>query len=508
MLSKNLATPVADEEIRIETVSAFEDAVKRSFKFKALRILLLVVSFFVAIGALNVLMSAGLGMGNANALTYIQLVLGVALFVFALKVMPRFGSYATSSGYSDRLRQWIIDNRMYEEETLTDRHGNRKRVVSDSAVFNVWQDSDYLYVNARDDSNRYSDRILNMERNQEISRLMKLPLDSVESDFNGKTYKLRKRSIERLVVSEQDYANVNGYISPQWEVALDSARIYDFARAPHALVAGQTGGGKSVFVSWLILELLRRGHGAGIYAADPKKSDLSAMASVLPEGHVGTTPGQICGILRKVNEEMELRYAYMADPEHFAYGSDWRDHPDMGNGQAPSAVWLFIEELAALKAMCSKSEAEELERYLVNIVMKGRQAGVFVCCIMQKPLAENIPGGTSVRDQLGLRVALGSMGREGYAAALGSTASGYDFKPREGKGAGYIYIDDGTMTEPALYDAPYVDFKAIDFLGTAKSLFDKCTPADMDLVPIREELEVQPASDDVKAQSETLPEGV
>jgi len=278
MLSKNLAMSVADEEIRIiETVSAFEDAAKRSFKYKAVRILLLVVSFFVAIGALNVIMSAGLGMGNANALTYVQLVIGVAVFIFALKFMPRLGSYSSSTGYADRLRRWIIDNRMYEEETLTDRHGNRKCVVSDSAVFFVWEDSNYVYVQAKDNSDRYSQRLLNLEKQDEISRLMKLPLDSVESDYNGKTYKLRKRPIERLVVSEQDYANAHGYISPQWEVALDSARIYDFARAPHALVAGQTGGGKSVFVSWLILELLRRGHGAGIYAADHKKSDLSAL---------------------------------------------------------------------------------------------------------------------------------------------------------------------------------------------------------------------------------------
>lgn len=51
---------------------------------------------------------------------------------------------------------------------------------------------------------------------------------------------------------------------------------YNPVKCPHILVAGGTGSGKSVFISFLILELLKRQ--STVYIADPKNSDLGSLS--------------------------------------------------------------------------------------------------------------------------------------------------------------------------------------------------------------------------------------
>ena len=47
--------------------------------------------------------------------------------------------------------------------------------------------------------------------------------------------------------------------------------VWNIDQAPHALVSGVTGGGKSRFLLYLLLELYKRGQ---IRVIDPKRSDL------------------------------------------------------------------------------------------------------------------------------------------------------------------------------------------------------------------------------------------
>ena len=56
--------------------------------------------------------------------------------------------------------------------------------------------------------------------------------------------------------------------------------------------------------------------------------------------------------------------------------------------------------------------------YLINIIMKGRQAGIYVLTA-QRPDADVIKG--NVRDQLGLRVSLGNLSNDGYRMTFGQT---------------------------------------------------------------------------------------
>ncbi|MDS8132947.1 FtsK/SpoIIIE domain-containing protein, partial [Streptococcus pneumoniae] len=120
-------------------------------------------------------------------------------------------------------------------------------------------------------------------------------------------------------------------------------------KCPHILVSGGTGSGKSVFISFLILELLKRQ--STVYIADPKTSDLGSLSYYFGEKYVATTPNNIARIVRLVVEEMQSRYQYMRD--NFQYGSNFTDH-----GFKP--VWLIIDEMGAFQASGTDKKSKEI----------------------------------------------------------------------------------------------------------------------------------------------------
>lgn len=110
---------------------------------------------------------------------------------------------------------------------------------------------------------------------------------------------------------------------------------------------------------------------------------------------------------------------------------------------------MIFDEYVAYLSMLQKKEAEEVISYLQKIVLLGRQAGFFVILSCQRPDAKYLPDG--VRDQFGLRIALGAMTDSGYTMMFGTTEK--RFITKDIKGRGYVGLWDGVITE---FYAPYV----------------------------------------------------
>lgn len=229
---------------------------------------------------------------------------------------------------------------------------------------------------------------------------------------------------------------------------------YNPVKCPHILVSGGTGSGKSVLISVLILEFLKRQ--STVYIADPKNSDLGSLSYYFGEEYVATTPNNISRIVRQVLEQLHERYQYMR--ENFQYGANFSEH-----GFKP--IWLILDEMGAFQASGTDKKSKEVIVEVMDgikqIILLGRQAGVFILISAQQMRAETL--NTDLRDNLGLRIALGANSSEGYRMVFGS-ATPDKLKPIEVKGAGYLYMQ-GSGKETAQYwESPYLDIAQFDFI--------------------------------------------
>ncbi|HBC4006341.1 TPA: cell division protein FtsK [Staphylococcus aureus] len=264
--------------------------------------------------------------------------------------------------------------------------------------------------------------------------------------------KYKKRIVmEGTEVPETTYYDTKIYITHQI--------LWDFVKAPHALITGVTGGGKTYFLFYMIRELFKRD--AEVRLLDPKVSDLSFMKNVIGTEKVADTKGQIFKQLRGANEEMERRFRMMSESEQYQLGSNFR------NFDLPPYFVIF-DEVTAFTSTLDKKELQEMNDYLINIIMKGRQAGVFMFLTAQRPDADVIKG--NVRDQLGLRVSMGNLSADGYRMTFGQTDKAFQPIHESDIGRGYISIL-GQYNEPILFDAPLME--QYDFVADVEQILNK-----------------------------------
>ena len=247
-------------------------------------------------------------------------------------------------------------------------------------------------------------------------------------------YKLDKTSTERL--------NINSIKSLENDlIPLNNKISWNFRKCPHGLVCGVTGKGKTYFLAYLIkmFVLLK----ADIKIIDPKMSDLSFLERIFKE-NVASSPNDIARLLRETCEKMNERYIQFKNLINYGFGKDYKDY-----GYKP--IVIIFDEIAAFMASVDKKVAKEINDYMSEIIMKGRQAGVFMILATQRPDADTIK--TAIRDQLGLRIALGEMSKTGYSMVFGSEFNSLELNS-SAPGDGFIMID-GTHNKPVRFQSPY-----------------------------------------------------
>lgn len=184
-------------------------------------------------------------------------------------------------------------------------------------------------------------------------------------------------------------------------IKLNNNYEWNFSDFSSGLVVGQKGSGKTYFLIYLILQFKMRN--AIIKILDPKNTDLVYVAEKLNIDAAVTT-GSIAKELRLAVEEMEKRSEIFKE-KGIKLGEDYRYY-DL------QPYVIFFDEVSASIVLAEKKEREEIQRYYQQIVLKGRQLGVFLILATQRPDTSKISG--DVRDNLSLRVALGSMSQDGY----------------------------------------------------------------------------------------------
>ncbi|WP_246579056.1 FtsK/SpoIIIE domain-containing protein [Clostridium algidicarnis] len=385
-----------------------------------------------------------------------QLIITITFFYFIYKTIfyyrrfQRMKQEGNNKCIEKRLVYLIHTLKLYDEETFGIGSDKEKRIVRTIQMV-YREENKKIYVRVLKLGNRFNKIAPTLGENLEST--LGLELDSTNSTVDYFEYTFLKEKDKRIDLSSSinnqhnnsDVINISGNIS------------YRLSKTPHSLIVGGTGSGKSFFILGKIVSYLSLTPQAELYIIDPKKADLSLLRFIEGmEDRVATETNQIAKMLREVVEIMENRYKnYFNDIQ--AFGKNYTDF------NLPPIIVVFDEFSAFLHSVDKKLSKEVLD-YIFTIIMKGRQSGVIVEILMQRPSADDLP--TNIRSQMGFKAGLGAMDKIGYNMIFDT--NDIEYKTVTNKGGGYIQID-GKHTAPVYFETPYID-KDFDFIKEIERL--------------------------------------
>lgn len=270
--------------------------------------------------------------------------------------------------YRFSMLDFLLSNKLYSEKS---------GVILASAEFSVVEKFDELVIIAHKNGDIFTRKLSNLDA--ELSAYVGFHIDQkIECPTRIEYYfKLIKPERLRVISIGKKQPNISQKIN------LGYGFIYDPIKTPHILVAGSTGSGKSLFISFIILELLKKN--AVVYICDPKNSDLGQLGVFLGEKKVAITPNSIARNVKLAVEEMKKRYEYMNEPANFKHASNFAYHQF-------HQIWIVFDEIGAFVATAtdkkSKEVVNEVMEGIKQLILLGRQAGLFVLIAGQQKKTE------------------------------------------------------------------------------------------------------------------------
>ncbi|CAM2077132.1 MAG: FtsK domain-containing protein [uncultured Clostridium sp.] len=326
-----------------------------------------------------------------------------------------------------KLSQMIINNNFYIIENIKGVDGKSRKKYTYFPKTYYWFKKGLIYVNIELDGSKFHSKYL--ELGSKLEQMYNSEIIDKVVKNSEVTYILQVfNEGSRLILDSIKEQNIGT------KIPLMKGLGWDIVKIPHCLVTGATGGGKSFFLFYLVRSFFNLTNEVGdpleciVKVLDPKMSDLSFLDSIMPDD-VFFSKDKILKELRLAVEEMDRRYILMRQEENQKVGSNFLEHN-------LSPYIIFFDEFIAFAISLEKSKKEELKDRLFQIILKGRQAGVFLVLTGQRADAEFIPG--AIRDNLGLRVSLGNLSKDGYKMTFGDVEK--EFLERTEKGQGYIYL--------------------------------------------------------------------
>lgn len=375
--------------------------------------------------------------------TFFLWIIGVISIVKHFKLI-RFikNKYNKKYALNHEILKFIINNKLYSE----DSNG-----IVTSSRFSYSITENEITIFALMSGNYFDNKIQHLD--VELQGLLDLPMVEKIIRHNATEYNFRINNPQRLNVTSQEKAYNNSN-----EINIGYGVTYNPAKSPHILISGGTGSGKSMFMSFLLIEFLKQK--STTYLCDPKNSDLGSLSNYFGDKYVATTPNNIARVIRLAVDEMKSRYDYMN--ENFIYGSNFETH-----GFKP--VWILFDEIGAFQAYGTDKKSKEIINETMDrikqIILLGRQAGCFILIAGQQINANNLS--TELRDNFSLRVSLGFNSSEGLRMMFGSATPDVTI-PIEVKGAGLLYLHGNGKEQAHYYESPYIDSEQFNFIEELK----------------------------------------
>ncbi len=247
----------------------------------------------------------------------------------------------------------------------------------------------------------------------DIARALKAPAIRVVAPLPGKNtvgvevpnVEKEKVRLRELMLLAGDKAHKMGLPLFIGKDASGAALVTDLAKAPHMLIAGTTGSGKSVCMNSIIVSLLmtKPPDEVKLILVDPKMVEMSQFKDV---------PHLMCPIVtdmeraEKILEwavtKMDERYEFLAEAgvrNISAYNAlsaeeiyqRFQPSNDEERRQIPTHlpyIVIMIDELADLMM----TSAKEVEHHLSHLAQKSRAVGIHIVVATQRPEAKVVTG--------------------------------------------------------------------------------------------------------------------
>jgi S-DNA-T family DNA segregation ATPase FtsK/SpoIIIE len=225
----------------------------------------------------------------------------------------------------------------------------------------------------------------------------------------------------RGIVESSDMAKGGTLVLPLGRNTAGHPVVMDLTRAPHLLIAGATGSGKSVCINTVVTGLLMK-HGPEslrFVLVDPKMVELPGYNGI-PHlyGKVITDVEHVMGALTWLLLQMDDRYQMFRDVgvrNIESYNLAVRKRKDV---QPLPYIVLVIDELADLMM----TAADDIERQICRLAQMARATGIHLVIATQRPSTDVITGlikanfptriSFSVTSQIDSRVILDTPGAE------------------------------------------------------------------------------------------------
>lgn len=337
------------------------------------------------------------------------------------------------------LSRFLIENNLYLIKNIRRENKTIEKIVLPQVYLK--QSRYKIEVRFILEGNKFQDRFLNLGSTLEVM---------FNGDFRNKTFDKRFITYDIAINRIDSRITINEVEVKGSKLQLMTDVTWDYIEEPHLLIGGGTGGGKTVVLMTIIYALAKIGF---VDICDPKNSDLAGLKKIpVFHGRVYISKEDIIQCFKENVAFMEKRYELMSTSPKFQAGKNFTYY-----GMTPK--FILVDEWAALMAKIDRDYnlQSELMEYLSQLVLEGRQAGVFIIFAMQRPDGEFIK--TALRDNFMKRLSVGHLESTGYDMMFGDANKTKEFKKLDEingvkvKGRGYIANNGDLAGE---FFSPYV----------------------------------------------------